>query len=279
MATDKNFDIDPYALMSKLPDFVPSADFTYTEQPIPDWKFGQRVDSTEEGRKWLESGKEGWKTFHTSSVSVRESYNLLISGIVPRPVAFVSSISENGVKNLAPFSWFNQVAANPPTIAFSCTNRGPNVPNDTARNIKATKGFTVNIISEPFVTQANSCNVDAPPDVGEWPLSGLTQEPSVFVNPPRVRESAFSIECELLQAIDIINPTTGAATATHILGTVKVIHVRNDVYDPVAGTADPAKLKPIARMGGTLYGKITEGYSIPRTRWVDTKEQILQVTE
>ncbi|KJA12634.1 hypothetical protein HYPSUDRAFT_152314, partial [Hypholoma sublateritium FD-334 SS-4] len=108
----------------------------------------------------------------------RKLYAIFVSGIVPRPVAFVSSISEDGVENLAPFSWFNQVAPNPPLISFSCLTSSQQ-EKDTSRDIKATKGFTVNIISEPWVEQANAASIAAPRGVSEWPITGLTRAPSV----------------------------------------------------------------------------------------------------
>jgi flavin reductase (DIM6/NTAB) family NADH-FMN oxidoreductase RutF len=89
------------------------------------------------------------------------------------------------------------VTHNPPVISVSVVNMGPGKPKDTARNIIATKGFTVNIISEPFVENANVCSVEAPEGLSEWPLSGLTKEPSIHVKPARVKESAFSMECEV----------------------------------------------------------------------------------
>lgn len=132
----------------------------------------------------------------------------MISGIVPRPIAFVSTLSEDGIANLAPFrslfslfpvplmslnsassrsrnthSWFNQVSPNPALISISISaNSNPDGsprPKDTVANIKATKEFTVNIISEPFIENANITSIDAPHGVDEWEISGLTKEPSV----------------------------------------------------------------------------------------------------
>ncbi|KAJ7150900.1 hypothetical protein C8R43DRAFT_887038 [Mycena crocata] len=257
---------------SSLPEFDTSK-FEYTQPPNPSWSFGQPATATEEGQKWAEEEAAGWKTINASEEDPRLVYALCTTGIVPRPVAFVSTIAENGSENLAPFSWFNQVAPGlnqPPVISVSCT--GSPRHKDTANNIKATKGFTVNIISEPWIAQANSCSIDAPPGVSEWALSGLTQEPSVFVKPARVKESAFALECELLQNVEIKNDA-GAVTANLILGTVKFIHVRKAVLNE-HGVVDPAKLKPIRRMGDTTYVKIGEGFRIPRPSWAQSEEEI-----
>ncbi|KAJ7931331.1 hypothetical protein B0H13DRAFT_2247720 [Mycena leptocephala] len=270
---------------SELPSFDTS-EFKYTQPPHPSWTFGEPITATEQGKKWAEEEKEGWKTINVSeedprqvcllpsfSIATNETrliYALCTSGVVPRPVAFVSTIAENGSENLAPFSWFNQVSTNPCVISVSCT--GTPRHKDTANNIKATKGFTVNIISEPYIAQANGCSIDAPPGVSEWALSGLTKEPSVSVKPARVKESAFAMECELLQNVEIKN-AAGAVAANLILGTVKYIHVRKAVLNE-KGVVDPAKLKAIGRMGDITFNSIKDGFRIPRPSWAQDKEEI-----
>ncbi|KAK1222840.1 hypothetical protein PQX77_014262 [Marasmius sp. AFHP31] len=249
-----------------LPPFNTEAAFIRTQPPNPGYKFGDRLSATEEGRKWLEGEKMGWKTFDTSKESAKDLYPLLLSGVYPRPVAFVSSITEGGVENLAPFSYFNTVSAHPPTISISVNTSASE--KDTSRNIKATKGFTVNIISEAWVQQANAACMNCPRDVSEWEISGLTKEPSVFVKAPRVRESAFSMECELQQVVELIPESTpGVPSSYLILGAIKYIHVRKDVLNPDKNVADPDKLKAIARMGDISYTRITEGFRLARFDW------------
>ncbi|KAJ7199230.1 hypothetical protein GGX14DRAFT_662412 [Mycena pura] len=227
---------------SSLPSFGLSG-FKYTQPPNPSWTFGQPITATE------------------------MSYALSISAIGPRPIAFVSSIAENRDENLAPFSWFNQV--NPLPISVACT-RSFRRGKDTANNIKATKGFTVNIISEAWVEQANVCSIDAPPGVSEWTFSGLTKEPSVSVKAARVKESAFTLECELLQIVEV---NSGAVATDLILGTVKYIHVRNAVLNE-RGLVDPAKLKAVGRMGDTTFVRIGDGFRIPRPSWTQEKNEL-----
>ncbi|KAF8056627.1 hypothetical protein FPV67DRAFT_645253 [Lyophyllum atratum] len=251
-----------------------SPGFKITDPPNPTWTYGQKIDETPAGREWMEGEKHGWKTIDAATEEPRKLYGLLVSGIAPRPVAFVSTISEDGSTNLAPYSWFNQVSASPPVISLSCSKPAdPTRMKDTVRNIMATKGFTVDIISEPWIAQANSCAVDAPEDFSEWPISGLTKEPSIHVKAPRVKESAFSMECELYQTVDIRDPMTSEVTTTMILGLVKYIHVRRDVLDE-RGNVDPGKLRPVARMGGTLYARINEGYKLKRDRWREDEKSI-----
>ncbi|CAA7267220.1 unnamed protein product [Cyclocybe aegerita] len=268
--------------MTDLPPFVPTKEFKYSAPPNPGWTYGQGIEATEDGRAWAEGEKAGWKVVDISKEDPRQVYAVLLSGILPRPVAFVSSLSKDGVENLAPFSWFNEVSSRPAVLSFSCAYTAQGA-KDTAQNVRDTKGFTVNIISEPWIEQANICSIDTPPDVSEWAISGLTKAPSIQVKAPRVKESAFSMECEfsnltqLLQAIDITEPSTGEITATLILGTIKYIHIRNDVVDPARGVADPSKLRPIARMGGVTYAKVSDGYALPRESWKEKEKEIRKV--
>ncbi|KAF7318357.1 Flavin-Reduct domain-containing protein [Mycena chlorophos] len=244
--------------------------FKFTDSPDPAWTFGASSSTTHFGRQWAEQETQGWKTIDTSQEDPRYLYALSISGIVPRPIAFVSSISAKNEENLAPFSWFNQVCTNPPIISISCT--GGSRQKDTARNILETKGFTVNIISEPWAVQANAACIDAPAEVNEWVVSGLTKEPSTSIAPARVKESAFSMECELLQHIEVKNAAGGLA-ANLILGTVKYIHVRNAVLDE-RGLVDPAKFMAVGRLGDVAYSKVGDGFRIPRPAWAEEKEKL-----
>ncbi|KAJ6608224.1 hypothetical protein B0H10DRAFT_2068679 [Mycena sp. CBHHK59/15] len=247
-----------------------TSEFKWTKPPNPLWTYGEPVTATEQGRKWAEEATKGWSTINASEEDPGKIYSLLTTGIVPRPVAFVSTVSEDGSENLAPFSWFNQVSSNPPVISVSCTHKPRQ--KDTAANIKATKGFTVNIISAPWIEQANSTSIDAPAGVSEWILSGLTQEHSIFVKPARVKESALSMECELLQTVEIMD-AAGVVATTLILGTVKYIHVRKAVLND-RGVIDPAKLQPIGRMGDTTYVKIGDGFRLPRASWAQDEKEI-----
>ncbi|OCH91051.1 hypothetical protein OBBRIDRAFT_792666 [Obba rivulosa] len=257
--------------MSTLPklgtaEFDHGSVWEYTEPPHPDFTYGRKVEATPDGKKWVEDGeKAGFKVVDASKEDPMKLYQLMISGIVPRPIAFVSSVSESGVENLAPFSWFNMVTHNPPLVSISVSNVAGKL-KDTAANVKATKGFTVNIMSEPFIENANACSADLPSDLSEWPMSGLTKADSILVKAPRVKESAFSMECEFYEAIDIKNPDTGVSTTTLLLGLVKYIHVRNDMLNE-RGNVDPAKYKVVGRMGDITYTRVQEGFRLTRPAW------------
>ncbi|PIL26632.1 hypothetical protein GSI_11298 [Ganoderma sinense ZZ0214-1] len=251
---------------TSLPAFNSDTRAKYTDSPNPTFSYGQKVDATEDGKKWLEGEKAGWTVVDPSKEDPRRIYKLMISGIIPRPIAFVSSVSESGLENIAPFSLFNQVSHNPPLVSVSIAQLPDGGLKDTADNIKKTKQFTVNIISEPFIENANITSIDSPPEVGEWGFAGLTKAPSVHVKAPRVKESAFSMECELFQAVDIIHPETGVQSATLVLGLVKYFHLRNDVLNE-RGVIDFAKLKPIARIGDISFTRVGDAFRLPRLEW------------
>ncbi|KAL4246287.1 FMN-binding split barrel [Abortiporus biennis] len=255
---------------SSLPSFSDST-ANYTEVPNPTFVYGQKVEDTERGKKWIEGEKEGWKVIDVDTAG--DLYPLMISAITPRPVAFVNSISEDGTENLALFSWFNMVTQNPPLISISITNPTPARLKDSARNIITTKQFTVNLISEAWIENANVCAIDAPHDISEWPLSGLTKEPSRHIKASRVKESAFSMECELYSKTDIIDPKTNTSSNTLILGLVKAFHIRKDILNE-RGNVDPTKLKPVARLGDIQYTTLGQIFRMPRPKWVNEKEKL-----
>jgi flavin reductase (DIM6/NTAB) family NADH-FMN oxidoreductase RutF len=142
-------------------------------------------------------------------------YKLMIGAIVPRPIALVATVSGDGARNLAAFSFFTGVSANPPVVCFSPMVRGGNSAEpqkDTLRNIVATREFVVNIVSEDFSEKMNQTAPEFPPEVDEFAVSGLTPVASDLVRPPRVGESLISMECKLLEVVSVsAKPLGGAA--------------------------------------------------------------------
>ncbi|KIP05124.1 hypothetical protein PHLGIDRAFT_44322, partial [Phlebiopsis gigantea 11061_1 CR5-6] len=263
-----------------LPDFPAGFAGQYTAPPNPTWTFGQKVEATPEGRAFMEGEKQGWTTVNAEEQSPAY-YQLMISGIAPRPIGMVSSVSESGVENLAVFSWFNMVSHDPPVVSLSMSDVGERF-KDTVANIRATKEFVVNTVSTPFIQNANVTAIDTPPDVSEWDISGLTKVPSLSVKPPRVKESVFSMECELFQAVDIVVPETGRHTTTLVLGRVKRLHVRNDALitrhsasaDATAHTVDITKTQYAARIGDISYTAVGPFFRIPRASWAGDREKV-----
>jgi flavin reductase (DIM6/NTAB) family NADH-FMN oxidoreductase RutF len=188
------------------------------------------------------------------------NYKLLIGMILPRPIAFVSSLSEAGIRNLAPFSFFTAVSANPPVICFSPMRNVAGGAKDTLNNIAATGEFTVNIVSEDFANQMNLCSGDYPPDVDEFTLSGLTPVPSEAVKPARVGEAKASMECRLVQIVEVSTQPLGGSL---VLGEVLRFHLSEEIVD--AGLrVDPDKLQAIGRMGGPSYTRTLDRFEIAR---------------
>ncbi|KIJ39486.1 hypothetical protein M422DRAFT_175244 [Sphaerobolus stellatus SS14] len=256
----------------KRPSFEPESTFRLTEPPNTNWRYGDSYMGSLGAEDWAKDEEQGWKTFDTSQMTPREIYPLMISGIIPRPIAFVSSLSPAGVPNLAPFSYFSMVSHHPPLVSISFLHPR-HKEKDTSENIRATKAFTVNIISEPFVANANFTSIDAPADVDEWIGSGLTKEPSTIVKSPRVKESAFSMECELYHLHDLCPPGSSEVTGTLILGHIRMLHVRKAVLSE-KGIVKANNLRPVSRLGGKMYGRLGDAFELPRLSWEKEKDVV-----
>ncbi|KAL1748827.1 hypothetical protein HDZ31DRAFT_28798, partial [Schizophyllum fasciatum] len=215
-------------------------------------------------------------------------YQIMGSAIVPRPIALVSSLSADGVPNLAPFSYFSMVGHNPPMISISCS-LSDRRPKDTRENILATREFSVNIVSEHLAAPANATSVECPAHVDEWRIAGLTKRPSVRpslvatsecgIKPALVDESLVNFECELYNHLDISPPIIPDAfvappTTTLILGLIQRIHVNEGILTPDGTAIDPAKLQAVARMGGRAYANVNNGFELERPAWSDLKVQM-----
>ncbi len=202
-----------------------------------------------------------------SGAAPTDIYKLMVGAIVPRPIAFVSTQAEDGILNLAPFSYFTACSANPPCILFSTTSRGANArPKDTLKNIRATGEFVVNIVSEEFAVQMNITSADCPPSVSEFEISGLTPIPSERVRPPRVAESHIQMECRLREIVTVSDSPMGGFV---VIGEIVLFHldpaVLVDPDDPFK--IDPDRLRAIGRMGGPTYCRTVDRFDLQRPAW------------
>lgn len=199
----------------------------------------------------------------SATTSPQDIYKLLVGSVVPRPIAFVSSVSPEGVANLAPFSFFTVASANPPVVCFT-----PMVPasgricKDTLRNVRAAGEFVVNIVSEDFVEQMNLCSGDYPPEVDEFQLSGLTAVSSDRVGPARVGESRVSMECKLIEIVEVSEKPLGGSL---VLGEVLRFHIADEVSDG-NGRILPDQLRAVGRMGGTSYTRTKDRFELERPK-------------
>lgn len=187
-------------------------------------------------------------------------YKLLIGAVVPRPIAFVSSINPDGILNLAPFSFFTVASAHPPVLVFTVGNRAtPDPRKDTLRNITTAREFVVNVVSEEIAEKMNLCSGDYPPEVDEFQVSGLTPIPSDLVKPPRVAESHINMECRLLYTISMSNLINGGNL---VLGEVVRIHIDDAMFQNYR--IDPDKLLAVGRMAGNGYTRTRDRFDMIR---------------
>lgn len=198
-----------------------------------------------------------------SSLPHQSIYKLLTGSILPRPIGWVSSVDADGRPNLAPFSFFNAVCSNPPTVVFCPMIRSTDgKTKDTLNNVRATNEFVVNIVSEDLAEAMNLSSVEAPPDVNEFEFARVTEEPSVTVRPPRVRESRVHFECRVRQIVEIGSEPGGGCL---VIGEVLHIHVD----DAVLTGGDKillAALKPIGRLAGGSYVRVTDVFELERPK-------------
>lgn len=173
-------------------------------------------------------------------------YRFLISAVIPRPIAFVSSMGADGALNLAPFSYFNVIASEPPLITIAIDHREGD-PKDTLRNIRETKEFVVNIVNEPLLDAMVTTSGEWPSTTSEFGPSGLTPGLSERVRPPYVAESPLQLECTLYREIELGNSHL-------VVGEVVLARVRDEVL--TEGRIDAEKLRPVGRLGGELYAPL-----------------------
>lgn len=191
----------------------------------------------------------------------REVYKLLTAAIVPRPIAWVSTVDAAGQPNLAPFSFFNAVCSRPPTILFCTGIRAVDRnPKDTFNNIRATGEFVVNFVTETLAEAMNITAVEAPPQVNEFERAGLTAAPGITVNVPHVAETPIYFECRLREIVTISEEPGGGSI---IIGTVTLMHFDETVYRE-GNYIDFEAYRPVGRMTGAGYVRTADRFDMPR---------------
>jgi flavin reductase (DIM6/NTAB) family NADH-FMN oxidoreductase RutF len=196
-----------------------------------------------------------------NSLPWKSVYKILIGSVVPRPIGWISSLDRIGRANLAPFSFFNVVCANPPHVLFCPMIRGTDKqPKDTIRNVRTTGEFVVNIVTEQLAQAMNLTATELPAQIDEFEIAGLTPQPSVTVKPPRVAESPVHFECKVAMIYDFGDqPGSGSV----VIGQVIHFHVRDDLL--IGGDKiDLEKLKPIGRLAGSGYCRVTDLFQMIR---------------
>lgn len=183
-------------------------------------------------------------------IPVGKMHAYLLGAVAPRPIAFASTIDQEGNVNLSPFSFFNCFGANPPILVFSPARRGrDNTTKHSYENVLDVPEVVINVVNYSMVQQASLASTEYPKGVNEFVKAGFTQVPSTMVKPPRVGESPVSFECKVLQ---VIKTGDQGAAGNLVICEVILAHVKDEILD-AEGKIDPFKLDAVARMGGDWY--------------------------
>jgi flavin reductase (DIM6/NTAB) family NADH-FMN oxidoreductase RutF len=198
--------------------------------------------------------------FDFAAISPREQYKLLVSTVTPRPIAWVVSQDAHGHLNAAPFSFFNAFSGDPPVVGIGIGSHEPGRPKDTRRNIRETREFVINLVSEEAAEAMNVTAIEFEAGVNELAEARLETIPSVHVKPPRIAVSPVAMECALMQIVEL-GPDNGL-----VLGRVLAMHVHDSlVLDPAKHYIDTPNLKLIGRMHGTgWYARTSDLFEMPR---------------
>ncbi|WP_159912366.1 flavin reductase family protein [Pantoea sp. 18069] len=191
------------------------------------------------------------------ALDTETAYRLLVGCVVPRPIAWITTVDAAGRVNAAPFSSYNYVATTPPMLAVNIALRaGDGAIKDTARNILASREFVVNVATEATMEEMHLSAREYPPDISEAQALGLALLPSRHVRAPRIASSPVQMECRLDQAV-----TLGRGLNTLYIGEVVAFHLSNEVYD--GHRVDSQKMRPVARLGGPFYSGLGEVFHRP----------------
>ena len=197
----------------------------------------------------------------TDTLTAKQMYKLMTGSVVPRPIAWVSTLSRDGVPNLAPFSYFNAVSADPPTLLFSAGMHSSERPKDTLKNVEETGNFVINIVTETVAEAMNQSSAAAPFEVSEFEFAGVTQAASKTVAAPRVVQSPINFECQLSQIVRVGGNGV-------VFGRIMHVHVADDLLlDDYK--IDVEKLRPVGRLAGSTYTRVRELFELPRPSYED----------
>lgn len=254
--------------IANRPDFDHSGEpIEITKSPDPSWLFGEGVRTGPPPSPQDKIHQE--IDPYSPDRSVSQNYRLLISGIAPRPIGFISTLSVDGkTKNLAPFSYFQLVDHDPPMFIVSFSSRfGP--VKDTYRNLKETGECVINTVSENMIEAVSASSIDAPYGLSEWDVTGLTEAETTTVKPSRVKESVLSIEGKLVDIKEFDGHQPGMSGAAICLIKATRFWVQQDAANQDFSHIELDKLRPIAQLGGMSYGRISSTFELPRSRWAD----------
>ncbi len=194
-------------------------------------------------------------------LSRQAMYKVLIGSVVPRPIAWVSSVDADGARNLAPFSYCNIACIEPPMLLFCPQHRPDGSHKHTLDNVRATGEFVLHIVSEDLVAPMNQTSADYPQGMDEFAQTGLDAVPSELIAPPRVAAAKIAFECRVEQIVSL----GGASGAAVVIGRVLLVHVADDVWNDGYIVLDA--LEPVARLAGNGYARVTDTFDLPRPEY------------
>jgi flavin reductase (DIM6/NTAB) family NADH-FMN oxidoreductase RutF len=195
--------------------------------------------------------------FDFSTLSARDRYKLLIGTIIPRPIAFVTTVDDQGRPNAAPFSFFNCLSADPAIVAIGVENHADMRFKDTAFNIRMTEEFTINIVDDAMLDAMNVCAVPFPAEIDELEAAGLAAVPGTHVKCPRIASAPASLECRRYMTLEV------GKSREIILGHVLACFVREGAVNPISKHVDQRKMDAIGHLGGHGYSRIRDQFDLP----------------
>jgi flavin reductase (DIM6/NTAB) family NADH-FMN oxidoreductase RutF len=207
-----------------------------------------------------------FRKYNPKELELRETHQLLLGSVAPRPIGFAASKTKDGHINLAPFSYHNAFSSNPPIVGISPAFSGrTGKSKNTLTNILATKEFSLSVVTHNMVEQMNICAAEYPSDVNEFEKSGLNLHPSEIISIPGVLESPLIMECKFTQHIQFSNEPAGGNL---LLGEVVFFHAKEEVFNE-NGHIDPAKVDQVARMGMDWYSRANQGiFDLPAPKFL-----------
>lgn len=202
-------------------------------------------------------------TLTVDELKSHDCYKLLTAIIVPRPIAFVSTLNEAGRVNAAPYSFFNMFAETPPTIVLGLHWRPDTTLKDTTANIRRTGEFVVNLVDEALATTMSDAAIDFPPDISEADALQIEMAPSSIIKTPRIKAAPFALECRKTVGLSF------SAERELLIGEIVAIHARDGLLDPKRLYVDFDKYHPVGRLSGNLYSRQREIFELKRPSYED----------
>ncbi|MBV9190640.1 MAG: flavin reductase family protein [Betaproteobacteria bacterium] len=192
-----------------------------------------------------------------AKISAHETYKLLIGLVIPRPIAWISTRSENGVANCAPFSFFNVFSEDPPLCVIGINPRSDGAMKHTLKNIRRTREFVVNLVDEATANAMHVSSEEFPEDVSEFEKTGLTTAPAITVQHPRIAEAAACLECKVERILEI------SGTRELVLGQIKLVHAREGIIDPQTKRISEKLYRPVGRLFANRYCTTRQRFDLP----------------